>query len=78
LTVTAPGLLGAGTGAGQAAVTSTASIDTNPAHGKVALKPDGSFVHTPDEDFAGADSFTYKISSGGATSTAGTVTLVVK
>jgi len=71
-------LLGAGAAAGQAAVTSTGSIDTNPTHGKVTLKPDGSFVYTPDKDFAGADSFTYKISSGGVTSTAGTVTLVVK
>ncbi|MGD0308137.1 MAG: M20/M25/M40 family metallo-hydrolase [Acidobacteriota bacterium] len=78
LAVAAPGLLGAGAAAGQAAVTSTGSIDTNPTHGKVTLKPDGSFVYTPDKDFAGADSFTYKISSGGVTSTAGTVTLVVK
>ena len=73
LAVVAPGLLGAG--GGQAA---TAAIDTNPTHGKIALKADGSFVYTPDKDFAGIDTFTYKVSGGGATSTAGTVTLVVK
>jgi hypothetical protein len=37
---------------------------TGPAHGSVALAPDGSFVYTPDADFFGADSFTYRASDG--------------
>lgn len=80
LTVSAPGLLGAGGGAGTGPATTTAmaAIDTNSTHGKVTLKADGSFVYTPDKDFAGIDTFTYKISSGGTTSAAGAVTLVVK
>lgn len=78
LNVAAPGLLGPPPAAGRPAATPTALLDTNSTHGKVALKADGSFVYTPDKDFAGTDTFTYKVSSGGTTSSAGTVTLVVK
>ena len=49
-----------------------------PAHGKVALKADGSFVYTPDKDYTGTDTFTYTITRAGAASTPGTVTLIVK
>jgi hypothetical protein len=33
---------------------------TNPAHGTVAVQPDGSIVYLPAADFNGTDSFTYK------------------
>jgi hypothetical protein len=56
----------------------TAAIDAQPQHGKVALKADGSFVYTPNKDYAGTDTFTYKVTRGGATSTPGTVTITVK
>ncbi len=42
----------------------TAVLVTGPAHGSVAFDPDGSFVYTPDADFFGADSFTYRASDG--------------
>lgn len=34
---------------------------TNPSHGSLVLNPDGSFVYTPDANYAGDDSFTYTI-----------------
>jgi VCBS repeat-containing protein len=40
--------------------TLTAVLATGPAHGTLALSPDGSFTYTPDEDFVGTDTFTYR------------------
>ena len=80
LVVRAPGLVETG-GRGFAnasASPATASIVTKPAHGKLALNPDGSFTYTPGASFTGADSFTYTVSSGGATSEPATITFVVK
>ncbi len=37
----------------------TAQIVTPPAHGQLALQPDGSVVYAPEKDFFGLDSFTY-------------------
>ncbi len=55
----------------------TAQLLVNPAHGKLALKTDGTFVYTPDANFNGTDSFSYRASDPlGATATA-TVTLNV-
>jgi hypothetical protein len=75
LTVKAPGLLPA---LAAGAPPQTAAVASRPAHGKLELKPDGSFVYTPSKDFTGTDTFTYTIASGGATSAAGTVTITVK
>jgi carboxypeptidase Q len=55
----------------------TTTLDTPPAHGKVALQPDGSFIYTPNGDFTGTDTFGYKIVRGPVTTAAGIVTLVV-
>jgi hypothetical protein len=78
LTIPAPGLLPATPQAAPAGTAPTAAIDAQPQHGKVALKADGSFVYTPNKDYAGTDTFTYKVTRGGATSTPGTVTITVK
>ena len=43
----------------------------------MTLDADGSFVYTPDADFFGTDSFTYKATDGDATSDATTVTITV-
>ncbi|HTE44122.1 MAG TPA: M28 family peptidase [Gemmatimonadaceae bacterium] len=75
LTVRAPGLLDV-TRAGGPAM--TAAIVAQPAHGKVAASSDGGFVYTPGAAFTGTDTFTYTVSSGGATSEAARVTIVVK
>jgi len=78
LTIPAPGLLPATPQAAPAGTAPTAAIDAQPQHGKVALKADGSFVYTPNKDYAGTDTFTYKVTRGGATSSPGTVTITVK
>jgi hypothetical protein len=75
LTIPAPGLLRAGT---PPTTPQSVAVDTVPAHGKLALKADGSFVYTPNKDYAGTDSFTYKLTSGGATSAPATVTVAIK
>jgi hypothetical protein len=80
LTVSAPGLLPNAPApvAGAAPIIRSAAVDTNPTHGKVAIKPDGSFVYTPENNYVGTDTFTYKLTIGAATSTPGTVTVVIK
>lgn len=43
----------------------TAVLASNPANGTVTLNADGSFVYTPNENFFGTDSFTYRPRDGG-------------
>ncbi|BBO34408.1 ELWxxDGT repeat protein [Lacipirellula parvula] len=57
--------------------TLTVTVDTNPAHGTLALNPDGSFVYTPAGNYNGTDTFTYRISDGTNTSDPITVTINV-
>ena len=57
LTVPAPGLLSNDQDGERNAI--TAAVATAPAHGAVVINPDGSFTYTPNEDFAGIDTFTY-------------------
>ena len=80
LSIAAPGLLPAAAPApadAPAAPVRTLALDSAPSHGKVTLKPEGGFVYTPAKDYTGADSFTYKITSGAET-LSGTATIVVK
>ena len=58
--------------------TITAVLAGDPTHGDVTLNSNGSFVYTPDPDFFGTDTFTYKASDGSATSTETTVTITVE
>jgi hypothetical protein len=80
LTVAAPGLLpnAPAPAAGATPIVRSAGVETNPAHGKLALKADGGFVYTPENNYVGTDTFTYKLTIGAATSTPGTVTIVIK
>ena len=55
----------------------TAILLTNPTHGTLALNGDGSFVYTPDANFSGLDSFTYKVNDGLANSNVATVSVFV-
>jgi large repetitive protein len=55
----------------------TAQLVSGPAHGNLTLNPDGSFSYTPELDFNGSDSFTYRASDGSLTSDSATVTLTV-
>jgi VCBS repeat-containing protein len=50
---------------------------TQPSNGTVTLNPDGSFVYTPNPNFYGTDSFTYKNSDSVDTSNTATVTIIV-
>src|SRR5262249_23760364 len=50
---------------------------TDPAHGTLTLKADGSFVYTPFANYHGTDSFTYITSDGIVVSNVATVTITV-
>lgn len=55
----------------------TAVKVADPAHGSLALSADGSFIYTPDLNWYGTDSFTYKASDGLLDSNETTVTITV-
>ena len=55
----------------------SASLVSGPAHGGLAFNADGSFTYNPDADYAGADSFTYKVTDGAGHVTSATVNLTV-
>lgn len=55
----------------------TAIKVTDPSYGSVTLSADGSFTYTPDTDYNGSDSFTYKANDGTADSNVATVTITV-
>lgn len=42
----------------------TAELEVGPQNGDLVMNPDGSFVYTPDPDYFGFDSFTYKATDG--------------
>jgi hypothetical protein len=48
----------------------TAALVSRPSHGSVSLGSNGSLVYTPNKNFIGTDSFTYKASDGAANSIA--------
>jgi uncharacterized repeat protein (TIGR01451 family) len=75
LTVPAPGLLQGATDVENDPL--TAQIMGQPTNGTLATQPSGAFVYTPNAGFAGADSFTYRVSDGQATSATRTVAIQV-
>jgi VCBS repeat-containing protein len=62
LTVAGPGILGNDTDAESNPL--TAILVSGPAHGSVALNANGSFTYTPNANYNGSDSFTYKANDG--------------
>ena len=54
-----------------------AMVVVPPTHGGLAFGPTGTFEYQPNPDFAGTDSFTYRVSDGQLTSTVATVTFTV-
>ena len=76
LTVAAPGVLG-NDGDPDAGTTLTAVKASDPQHGTLSLKADGSFTYTPAAGYVGSDSFTYEASDGTAQSAAATATITV-
>ncbi|QDU26079.1 hypothetical protein ETAA8_11530 [Anatilimnocola aggregata] len=55
----------------------TATLATGPANGTVSFNADGTFVYTPNANFNGSDSFTYKVSDGELESGETTVSIEV-
>ncbi len=55
-----------------------ATLITSPNHGTFSLRPNGSFVYTPEADFTGDDSFTYRVSDGFSQTSPVVVTLQVQ
>ena len=54
-----------------------AVLVSGPAHGSLSLKADGTFSYTPDANWNGTDSFTYKANDGSLDSPPATVTITV-
>lgn len=57
--------------------TLTAVVVSGPSNGSLSLATDGSFTYTPDKDFVGSESFTYKANDGTADSNTATVSIEV-
>ncbi|MCM3629584.1 Ig-like domain-containing protein [Paenibacillus glycanilyticus] len=57
--------------------TLTYVLVTEPEHGTLAFNPDGTYTYTPDKDFNGSDSFTFKANDGSLDSAPATVTITV-
>ncbi len=55
----------------------SALLVAGPAHGTLTLEADGGFSYTPDPDFHGTDSFTYRANDGSAVSAISTATVSV-
>ncbi len=76
LSVSAPGVLANATDL-DPDHTPTAILVSNPSHGTLTLKPDGSFTYTPNAGFVGQDSFQFKASDGHDVGNTATATLSV-
>ncbi len=55
----------------------TASLVSGTSHGSLVFRSDGSFTYTPNNGYAGIDSFTYRANDGTANSNTATVTIGV-
>ena len=75
LSVAAPGLLVNDSDANQNPL--TAVLDVDAPHGNLSLHADGSFTYMPDENWFGADTFTYKASDGSMQSEPATVSITI-
>ena len=73
LTVNAPGVLGNDSDPDGDAL--SAVLVSGPGHGSLTLNADGSFTYSPEDNFNGSDTFTYRASDGSLASGPATVTL---
>jgi VCBS repeat-containing protein len=55
----------------------SATLVSGPAHGTLSFRGDGTFTYTPNPEFTGTDSFTYRTSDGRLDSNVATVTITV-
>ncbi len=75
LIITSPGLLINDTDAESNPL--IAVVNSAPSHGTLTLNADGSFTYTPDSNFSGPDSFTYRANDGSSNSNIATVGITV-
>jgi VCBS repeat-containing protein len=75
LHVAAPGVTGNDSDADTDAL--IAALVSGPGHGTLVFRADGSFDYTPAANYAGADSFTYRVNDGALDSNTATVNLAV-
>jgi hypothetical protein len=75
LTVEAPGVLANDTDPDSPVL--TAVLEEGPTHGTLELNANGSFTYTPELNYHGTDSFTYKASDGTHESNIATVTITI-
>jgi VCBS repeat-containing protein len=75
LTVAAPGVVGNDTDTDGNSLSAVKVSD--PANGTVTVNADGSYTYTPNANFNGGDSFTYKANDGSADSNVATVNITV-
>ncbi len=75
LQVTAPGVLGNDFDVDGDPL--TAVLESGVSNGSLTLNADGSFIYEPNQDFNGADSFTYKANDGSLDSNVATVMITV-
>jgi hypothetical protein len=76
LYVAAPGVLGNDSDPnGDPLTIGTPRPVSSASHGTLTLNADGSFTYTPNADYSGPDSFTYKANNGTANSNVATVTI---
>ena len=68
---------GSGVLGNDTAVAPSAQLSSGVSNGTLTLNADGSFDYTPNNDFAGTDSFTYTVADGPFTSAPATVTITV-
>ncbi|MCB1967273.1 MAG: tandem-95 repeat protein, partial [Candidatus Accumulibacter sp.] len=76
LSVPASGVLGNDSDIDSAVLTAVL-VDT-PHHGTLTLAPDGGLLYTPDADYFGSDSFTYRANDGQLDSNLALVTLTIQ
>jgi VCBS repeat-containing protein len=75
LVVNRPGVLANDTDVDSA--TLTAALVAGPQHGALNLNTDGSFTYTPNVNFNGQDSFTYKSNNGSSDSNVATISITI-
>jgi lysophospholipase L1-like esterase len=75
LTVPAPGVLANDSDPESQML--TALLEAGPAHGSLQLNANGSFTYTPEPDYTGPDTFSYRASDGSLSSAITTVTIEV-